>query len=251
MREKPVTLYLKELEKYRIGHGLSRTCMAAELGVPENTYRNWYREHKKHAKPSAHYGKWLRRFLAYKKILSADKWILGDGPSLLRAIGFTEGQVVVDFGSGDGDYTVILARIVGNKGKVYAVDKNRETLGGVMGRGYAKGLQNIEPIFVSAKQDPPTDIPVRRRSIDAIWFSDVLHDGYFKEDDKKEKLLESCRSVLRKKGFIAVHPVHMEEKRLKSVIQRIGFRLEREYRRIVMFHGEEFHKASIFKYRKA
>ena len=250
MREKPVTLYLRELEIYRIDQGLSRSRMAAELGVPVHTYRNWYRKKGKGVKPSSRYMKWIRTFLAHRKILSADTWIVKDGPCLLRTIGFRQGQTVMDFGSGDGDYTVILAGIVGNKGTVYAVDKNRDVLGGVMGRGHGKGLTNIKHVFVSRKTDPPVDLPVRKRTVDAVWFSDVLHDGYFKEDDKKEQLLRNCRSVLRKNGFIAVHPVHMDEKRLKKVIERTGFSLQREYRRVVMFHGEEFHKASVFKYSK-
>jgi len=94
------------------------------------------------------------------------------------------------------------------------------------------------------------DEPRLLKSIDAIWFSDVLHNGYFKEDDKKVKLLKSCRSILRKGGFVAVHPVHMDEKRLKKVIERTGFDLGAEYRRIAMFRGEEFHKASVRKYYK-
>jgi len=247
MREKPVKLYLRELEKYRIGQNMSRVRMAEELGVPVSTYTNWYNR-QRHAQPSTQYTKWIRIFLKHRGVLSAEGWITKDGPRLLSAIGFSRGQTVMDFGSGDGDYTVILAGIVGIDGTVYAVDKNREVLGGLMGRGYGKGFTNIKNIFVSREKEPPTDIPVRKGSVDAIWFSDVLHDGYFEEDTKKENLLRSCRSILRKNGFIAVHPVHMDEKRLKKVIKCTGFNLEREYRRIVMFHGGEFHKTSVFKY---
>ena len=156
----------------------------------------------------------------------------------------------MDFGSGGGDYSLILARIVGEKGRVYAVDKNRNVLGELMGRAYGKRFGNIEDKFVSRGTETPTEIPLPDESIDAIWCSDVLHDGYFKKDKKKEELLRDFYRTLKEEGFIAIHPVHMEEERLKRVIKSTGFYLEEEYQEAVLFHGSEFHKASIFKFKK-
>jgi ubiquinone/menaquinone biosynthesis C-methylase UbiE len=251
MREEPIRLYLKKLEEYRLKNmGLSRPDMADELGIPVGTYGNWYRKSGKHAKPSPKYVEWIKRFLKERGIMSADQWIKKDGPDLLERIGFKKGQAIMDFGSGNGDYSIILAEIAGEKGKVFAVDKNKNVLGGLMGRGYGRRLENIEDIFVSEGVGTPTKIPLPDGSIDAIWFSDVLHDGYFEKDEEKEELLQNCYMALKKKGFIAVHPVHMEEKRLKEVIKCTNFYLEKEYRAIILFHGEEFHKGSIFKYKK-
>ena len=47
---------------------------------------------------------------------------------LLKDVGIKAGQVVLDFGCGSGTYTVPAARTVGDKGKVYALDKDSKVL---------------------------------------------------------------------------------------------------------------------------
>jgi len=65
---------------------------------------------------------------------------------LLEAVGIKAGQVVLDFGCGSGTYTFPAARIVGDKGKVYALDKNSEVLNKLMQRARSVGLNNVESI---------------------------------------------------------------------------------------------------------
>jgi len=250
MREEPIELYLKKLEEHRLEDNLSRPDMAVELGISLKTYGNWYRRTKRKTKPSSKYAGWIKKFLEERGIISADRWIEKDGPNLLRKIGFREGQTVVDFGSGGGDYSLILARIVGEKGRVYAIDKNRKVLGELMGRAYGKGFRNIEDKFVPKGTETPTEISLPNESIDAIWFSDVLHDGYFKKNEEKEKLLQNAYRTLKEGGFITIHLVHMEEEKLKRAIKSTEFYLEEEYQETVLFHGNEFHEASISKFKK-
>jgi len=249
MAGKPIEYYLKKLEEYRTREDKSRSEMADELGISLETYRNWYRGKNRNS-PSSKYTKWINNFLSTREIISVDKFLEKDGPDLLERIGFEKGQSVLDFGSGRGDYSLILARTVGKEGKVYAIDKNREVLGELMGRARGNGLRNIEAKFVPAKTEPPTEIPLPDKSIDAGWFSDILHDGYFKKDGEKEELLRDVYRTLKEEGFIAIHPVHMEEKNLKRVIKSTGFYLEEEYREVVLFHGNEFHEGQIFKFEK-
>jgi ubiquinone/menaquinone biosynthesis C-methylase UbiE len=250
MAERPVEYYLKKLEEYRKeGLDLSRPAIANELGIPFETYRNWYRGTEKRSNPSSKYVKCIKSFLESREIISARRWIEEDGPDLLNRIGVKKGQTVMDFGSGNGDYTLILARAVGEEGKVYAVDKNKEVLGKLMRRAYGKGFGNIEDKFVSGETETPTKIPLPDKSIDVGWFSDVLHDGYFK-DEQKEELLRDVYRILKEDGFIAVHPVHMEKERLKRVIKSTGFYLEEEYQEVVLFHGNEFHEGRTFKFKK-
>ena len=45
---------------------------------------------------------------------------------VLRRIGIKKGQTVLDFGCGYGAYTIPVAEIVGEQGRVYALDKDKE-----------------------------------------------------------------------------------------------------------------------------
>ena len=248
MAEGSVEYYLKRLEEYRSEDlNLSMPAIAKQLDVPFETYRNWHRRTEKRSNPSDKNVKRVKSFLESREIISAKKFLEIDGPCLLKKIGIREGQTVMDFGSGNGDYTLILARVVGQKGKVYAVDKNKEVLDKLMGRAREEGLENIEAKFVSGETEVPTKIPLPDKSIDACWFSDVLHDGYFKQDEQKKELLRDVRRALKEDGFIAVHPVHMEKERLKKIIKNAGFHLKKEYREAVLFHRNEFHEGQIFK----
>ena len=65
---------------------------------------------------------------------------------LLKDVGIKAGQIVLDFGCGSGTYTVPAARIVGDKGKVYALDKDSEVLNKLMQRAQSVGLNNVRRI---------------------------------------------------------------------------------------------------------
>jgi cyclopropane fatty-acyl-phospholipid synthase-like methyltransferase len=251
MAEGYVEYYLKKLEEYRSEDlDLSMPAIAKKIDVSFETYRNWYRRTEKRSSPSAKNVKRVKSFLESREIISAKKFLEIDGPCLLKKIGIREGQTVMDFGSGNGDYTLILARVVGEKGKVYAVDKNKEVLDKLMERTRGEGLENIEAKLVSGETEIPTKIPLPDKSIDVGWFCDVLHDGYFKQDEQKAELLRDVRRVLEEDGFIAVHPVHMEKERLERIIKNTGFYLEEEYQEVVLFHGNEFHEGQISKFKK-
>src|SRR5208282_4009602 len=47
---------------------------------------------------------------------------------LMPSLEVKEGQVVADFGAGSGHHTIKLAKLVGVKGKVYAVDIQKEMI---------------------------------------------------------------------------------------------------------------------------
>lgn len=245
----PVDLYLKKLDEWRARQHLPRSAMADELGIPRGTFANWYRKGGDRSTPSGAYARWIKGFLDAHGIISVSRFLEHDGPGVLRRIGVRRGQTVMDFGCGGGDYSLILAQVVGEEGHVYALDKKKEAVYGAMGRAKGSGLANVTPIFVPAKNKTPTKIPLPDESIDAGWFCDVLHDGYF-ENDEWERLLRDVRRVLKPDGFMAVHPVHMEERRLRRIIVRAGFWFDRKYHEELIFHGSEFHRGTISTFKK-
>ncbi|MFX1590307.1 MAG: 50S ribosomal protein L11 methyltransferase, partial [Promethearchaeota archaeon] len=57
-----------------------------------------------------------------------EKWIEKEGEDVLRDIGVKESQKVLDFGCGSGVYSIIASKIVGNSGKIYAIDSDEKGL---------------------------------------------------------------------------------------------------------------------------
>jgi len=62
---------------------------------------------------------------------------------LVREIGVNAGMTVVDLGCGQGGFTVSLAKIVGKRGKVLAVDISDEYLAELMHRLNKHGVKNV------------------------------------------------------------------------------------------------------------
>jgi len=65
---------------------------------------------------------------------------------ILEAVGVKSGQLVVDFGCGKGNYAIPAAEIIGNKGKLYALDENQSKLSELSRRAKSIELENIQII---------------------------------------------------------------------------------------------------------
>ena len=90
---------------------------------------------------------------------------------LMKSLEVKEGQSVADFGAGSGHHTVKLAKLVGPKGKVYAVDIQKEMIELMRQRAKKEKLDNIE-LVLSEEKDPK--LPAA--GIDMILMVDVYHE---------------------------------------------------------------------------
>jgi ubiquinone/menaquinone biosynthesis C-methylase UbiE len=93
---------------------------------------------------------------------------------LLPLLKLKPGDSVADVGAGSGFYTFKLADLVGEKGKVYATDIQKEMLTIIAQRAKAKKIDNIVRVLGTVK-DPklPAD------SLDMILLVDVYHEFSF------------------------------------------------------------------------
>ncbi|HEV8059851.1 MAG TPA: class I SAM-dependent methyltransferase [Gemmataceae bacterium] len=85
-----------------------------------------------------------------------------------------EGDVVADVGAGSGYFSFRLAKAVGAKGKVLAVDIQPEMLALIKERAKAKKLDNIE-LILGKERDP--QLPAN--GVDLILMVDVYHEFEF------------------------------------------------------------------------
>ncbi len=175
-----------------------------------------------------------------------ERWLREDGQVFLKQIGIKKGQVLLDFGCGSGNYAIPAARIVGEKGKVYALDKDQEGLDDLMEKARPLGLKNIEIMKTSGQ----LEIDLEGVSVDAALLYDVLHSYYFPTATERKELLHELRRVLRPEGLLSVFPAHMEEDQIKREIEGIGFRLEGEFAKTLLDYGDILSDGRILNFRK-
>ena len=65
-----------------------------------------------------------------------------------RRFGIVEGMTVIDYGCGPGRYTVNFAALVGERGKVYALDIHDLAVETVKKRIAKRNLTNVQPILI-------------------------------------------------------------------------------------------------------
>jgi len=135
---------------------------------------------------------------------AATQWETVSGIKFLKRIGLKSAQRVLDFGCRMGHYTIPAAKVVGNKGIVYAVDKEQQALDELQQKAIRLNLKNIRTINSSGR----IQIDLENDSIDVVLFYDVLH---YHEKKEREKLYAEARRVLKQDGLLSVYPKHTLE----------------------------------------
>src|ERR1700723_4191243 len=90
---------------------------------------------------------------------------------VMDILGITAGRTVADIGAGSGWFTVRAARRVGERGAVYAVDINPESIRYVDARAQKEQLRNIKTIL--GKADDPL-LPAG--AVDAVLLLKTYHE---------------------------------------------------------------------------
>ena len=178
------------------------------------------------------------------------EWSEKHDETLLTEIGIKKGQTVLDFGCKEGNYTIAVAKIIGEKGKVYALDKEGKSLTKTMKKVNSKRLKNVVGIIPSNE----LEIPLRKNSVDAVLLYDVLHKGFFPTIEDRKKILSSIHKVLRKNGFVSVYLTHLRQfgttfKKAIEEIENVGFVCGGKYCK-KLIHSGKLVRGQIFTYRK-
>jgi ubiquinone/menaquinone biosynthesis C-methylase UbiE len=164
---------------------------------------------------------------------------------VLRKMGVRKGQVVLDFGCGSGTYTIPAAKIVGEQGRVYALDKDGKTLDELMQKAKSAGLKNIERIDTSGE----LKFGLADESIDLILLFDVFHHHYFSQMAERKRLLEEIYRILKSDGFISVWPKHMESE-AEDEIKNANLYLERESSEMLIHDNKDRESGQILNFKK-
>lgn len=116
---------------------------------------------------------------------------------LIQRSGIEKGMHVLEIGCGSGAFTTYVAKAVGKKGKVYALDIQQEMLKQLerkLSRSENKDIKNIELINSNAYE-----LPFDNNSLDLIYMITVLP-----EIPDKNKALKEIKRALKTNGILAV-----------------------------------------------
>jgi ubiquinone/menaquinone biosynthesis C-methylase UbiE len=152
----------------------------------------------------------------------------------IEELNLREGMRVADLGSGTGHYSFEAARKVGEEGRVFAVDVQKNLLTKVQNEAIKQNLNQIEIIWGDFEKAGGSKLA--DQSVDAVILSNILF-----QVDEKEALLTEVKRIIRSNGEILVidwsdsfaglgprpEDIFSKEK-AKELFQRNGFKIERE-----------------------
>jgi ubiquinone/menaquinone biosynthesis C-methylase UbiE len=155
-----------------------------------------------------------------------------DCETMLAALGIKPGETVCDMGCGNGFYSLELAALVGEQGKVLAVDIQREMLQMLKERAKEEGITNIELIHGTI-----VDPKLPKDSVDLMLMVDVYH-----EFSHPAEMLAAIRGSLKPAGRVAlvefraedpkvpIKPLHkMSKDQIMKEFPPNGFKLVEEF----------------------
>ncbi len=151
--------------------------------------------------------------------------VLSPRKNVLAEVGIRPGFHVLDFGCGPGGYVTGASQLVGESGRVFALDIHPLAVRSVQGIASKRGLANVEAI----RSDCATGLP--DASIDVV----LLYDAFHALSDP-HAVLEELHRVLKAGGTLSFSDHHMKEDELISSVADSGlFRLSAKGKRTYAF----------------
>jgi ubiquinone/menaquinone biosynthesis C-methylase UbiE len=164
---------------------------------------------------------------------------------VLDELDIRAGQAVADLGCGSGYYAFRMSQLVGDNGKVFAIDIEPRMLQFVRERSQREGASNVEPILAT-----PLDPNLRPNSVDLLLMVDVYH-----ELDHPFEVMQKVREALKPGGRVAlveyraedpqvmIKAVHkMTEQQVIVEMRAVGLRHTKTVRSLPLQHLVIFEK---------
>jgi len=143
---------------------------------------------------------------------------------LIERSGIKPGMTVLDLGCGSGAFTPFVARVVGERRKVYAVDIQPAMLQ-QLERKLAKA-ENLDIKNIELKQASAYDLPFEDGTLDLVYMVTVLQ-----EIPDRGRALQEVRRILKPGGILAIteflpDPDYPLRSTTVKICQREGFVLD-------------------------
>lgn len=165
-------------------------CFAQEIKDRKDGRYEWRAKHDRDGIGKFYMG----REIAYVMGHQAATWLERpereeeENPTkMIQLLKLKEGEVVADIGAGSGYYTFRMAKLVGAKGKILAVDIQKEMLDIIRARMKKDGIDNVEPVM-GDEADPK----LKDASVDTILLVDVYHE-FAQPYEMTEKMIKALK----------------------------------------------------------
>lgn len=112
-------------------------------------------------------------------------------------MGLREGMKVADLGVGSGHYAVVASHLVGDTGRVYAVDIQEDILLRLKDDLRRLGRKNVETVWGNIEKTGGTKL--KDHAVDAVILSNVLF-----QLDEKDKAIAEVKRILAPQGKLLV-----------------------------------------------
>ena len=152
---------------------------------------------------------------------------------IIKVLSLEKGQKVFDIGVGGGYFSLYFAELVGNGGKVYAIDTNRGLLDFLSGNAKERGFENVITILADNE-----GFPVDCGECDLVFMRNVYH-----HIPDRENYLRTMKEVLKPGGKVVIidykdsgsfsfHSLfghNVPRQKIISELGNAGYRLVEEY----------------------
>ena len=173
-------------------------------------------------------------------------WLHTTGKTMLQSIGIQPGLTVVDFGCGDGMYTLPCSQLLATKGKIYSLDKDKTKINTL--REELDKFRINNTTLLETHND--SKLPIETNTIDFILLYDVYH-----LISNRTVLLNEFKRILNPTGILSIYPKHHDTD-LNMTIQDIhqelntnGFELKQQHS-LTLLHNKNLELGTVYNYQK-
>lgn len=181
---------------------------------------------------------------------SPNKTLLFDINFILNKIALGEGQKVAELGCGNFGYFVFpAARLVGARGRIFAVDILKNTLEDIKKRALQDNLQQIETVWSNLEIFKGTKI--ENASLDSVLLINILH-----QSEKRAEIIREAVRMLKNGGKMLIvewksiaSPLgpktekRVNKESIKEAAPKLGLSLNTEFEAGPYHYGLIFHKS--------
>jgi len=104
---------------------------------------------------------------------------------------------VADFGTGSGHYALATSQLVGDAGRVYAIDIQQALLKKVKNLTASERIHNIDTLWGDIEQ--PGGTKLEDGSVDAVIIANILFQA-----EERNNIIAEARRILKPKGKVLV-----------------------------------------------